>query len=404
MTFCEDQTFWELHDTTGKVIQRPVIVSCDPGRKAWNTVMGPLRNPNPHGALWLYVPSLPETEPRILGSNVETNKAHRITMKNYPPNHDFHPLGVEIWPSHGGNSSNLYVVNHARERTVIEQFIMNPSHPTEIVHVRTISHPYFLSPNGLALTSPDSFYVSNDHLMTRRLPVVGHILPLVESLLALPLGYVSHVILHPPPGSTTHGEGIDAIMKHTFAKLFTPFPNGVAVSASGTEVVIVSTSLSEIAFYERDPSTNELTRLKYAARVPFSPDNIHYSPSLTNRGEEEVIVAGHPNFPDLTAVAANKTGASSSSWVVAIVPKDGANAKSKNKFDQEAPVSTNTKLPRDGNNWTLKTLFQSDGVEEKGGFGGSTTGLRDPDSGALYVSGLYARGGLLVCKPASKKK
>ncbi|KAF8807039.1 arylesterase [Phlegmacium glaucopus] len=402
LTSCEDETFWELHDATGKVVQRPVIVSCDPGRRSWNTVMGPLRDPNPHGALWLYVPSLPQNKPRILSSSVETNKAHRITMKNYPPNHDFHPLGIEIWPSHAGNSSNLYVVNHARERTVIEQFLMDPSHPTEIVHVRTISHPYFLSPNGLALTSPDSFYVSNDHLMTRRWPVVGHVLPIIESLLALPLGYVSHVTLYPP--SATPGGSADAIAKHTFAKLFIPFPNGVAISASGTEVAVVSTSLSEVCFYERNPATNELTRRKHAVTVPFSPDNIHYTPSLTNKGQEDVIVAGHPNFPDLITVAANKTGASSGSWVVAIVPKDEIDAKSEAKFDQEAPVSASSKILRDGNNWTMKTLFQSDGVEEKGGFGGSTTGLRDPHSGALYVPGLYARGGLLVCKPPSEKK
>jgi len=236
--------------------------------------------------------------------------------------------------------------------------------------------------------------------MTRRWPVVGHVLPLLESLLALPLGYVSHVTLNP---SATHGGSVDAIAKHAFVKLFVPFPNGVAVSASGTEVVIVSTTSNQISFYERDPATNELTRLKHAVTVPFSPDNIHYSHSITNKGQEEVIVAGHPNFPDLSAVAANKTGASAGSWVAAIVPKDETDAKSETKFDQDAPVSINSKVPRDGDNWTLKTLFQSAGVEEKGGFGGSTTGLRDPDSGAIYVSGLYARGGLLVCKPASKK-
>lgn len=234
--------------------------------------------------------------------------------------------------------------------------------------------------------------------MTRRWPVLGHVLPIMESLLALPLGYVSHVTLNTP---AAHG---DAITEHTFSKLFIPFPNGVAVSASGTEVVIVSTTLSEVYFYERDPATNALTRLKYTVPVPFCADNIHYAPSLTNKGQEDVIVAGHPNFPDLTVVAANKTTASASSWVVAIVAKDEVNAKSETKFDQEATVSTSTKIPMDGKNWTLKTLFQSNGAEDDGGFGGSSTGLRDADSGALYVSGLYARGGLLVCKPASEKK
>jgi len=89
--------------------------------------------------------------------------------------------------------------------------------------------------------------------------------------------------------------------------------------------------------------------------------------------------------------------------VVAIVPKDQVDAKSETKFDQEAPVSTNTKISRDGNNWTLKTLFQSDGVEESSGFGSSTNGLRDVDSGTLYVSGLYAKGGILVCKAETER-
>lgn len=361
--------------------------------------MGPLRNPNPRGALWLYVPerTLGKENPFLLDSAVAANQAHRITFKNYPPNHDFHPLGVEIWPSHAGNSSNLYVVNHARERTVIEQFTINPAKPTEAVHVRTISSPYFISPNGLALTSPDSFYVSNDHLLTRRLPVVGHILPLIESVLGLPLGFVSHVTLNKPTSS-----GDSAIAEHSFAKLFIPFPNGVALSPSGDELAIVSTSLSQILFFERDAATGILGQRTDVVHVPFAPDNLHYTSSTSGGKRNELIVAGHPNFPDLTAVAASKEGATAASWVATIVPKEGEKRIAETGFDTEAPVSISTKIAKDGIGWTLKTLFQSDGIEDQGGFGSSTTGLRDPDSGAIYISGLYATGGLLVCKPGSE--
>jgi len=160
--------------------------------------------------------------------------------------------------------------------------------------------------------------------------------------------------------------------------------------------------MNPVLIYERDPTTNVLTRRKYIATVPFSPDNIHFTEPFNGGTGEEMIVAGHPNFPDLTQVAGNKTGATSASWVVAIIPK--AEKKELNtEFDLEAPVSTSSKLTSDGAGWTLKTLFESDGVEEKGGFPGSTTGLRDPDTGNFYVSGLYADGGLLVCKPSSGK-
>ncbi|KAF8962750.1 hypothetical protein BDZ97DRAFT_1905148 [Flammula alnicola] len=347
---CEDETFWELRDAQG----RPQKT-------------GP-RTPYPHEHRAQHTP--PNHD------------------KNYPPNHDFHPLGVEVWPSYAGNSSNLYVVNHARKRTVIEQFVISPDSPTEAVHVRTISSSYFVSPNALALTSPDAFYVSNDHLITRRWPIVGHFLPIVESILGLPLGFVSHVTLTTPASS-----GGSAIAKHTFAKPFIAFANGVSLSSSGKHLAIVF-------FYERDPATNRLTRLTNVVQVPFTPDNIHYTHSLSS-GAEEVIVGGHPNFPDLVRVAASKANASAPSWVLTIVPKLDDGAKPEAGFDLGAPVPASTKIAKDGARWTLRTLFQSDGVEAKGGFGSSTTGLRDPDSGVVYVTGLYAEGGMLVCKPGS---
>lgn len=403
LSSCEDETFWELHDAQGKVVERPVILSCDPGRRAWNTVMGPMRNPDPLGGLWLYVPEpkvvwrkKTDPEPRILDTKLATNKAYRITLKNYPQNHDFHPLGVEVWPSHGGNSSNLYVVNHARARTVVEHFVINPANPTEAQHIRTIQSGYFRSANGLALTSPDAFYVSNDHLITRRMPFIGHFLPVIESVLGLPFGFISHITLNEYTSSESN-----AIAKASFAKLFIPFPNGVALSSSGTEVAVASSSVSKIVIYERDPETNELKYEKDVVTVPFVPDNLHFSPSSNSNSGEEIIVAGHPNFPDLTKVAANVTGATSGSWVVAIVPKAEENRQRSRRFDPDAPVSTSSKMIMDGENYTLHTLFQSNGKEAKGGFPGSTTGLVDPETRALYVSGLYAKGGMIVCKPGS---
>lgn len=402
LSSCEDETFWELRDAEGRVLERPVIVTCDPGRRAWNTVMGPLRNPQPHGGLWLYVHGAPPTttgrrvaaKPRILAADVAPNKAHRIVLKGYPAGHDFHPLGVEVWPSYAGNSSNLYVVNHARKRTVIEQFVINPERPLEAVHVRTISSNYFVSPNALALTSPDAFYVSNDHLITRRWPIIGSFLPVIESILAFPLGFVSHVTLTAP------GSSESAINKHTFAKLFIPFPNGISLNAVGNRLAVSSSSLAQVLIYERDPATDALPQLINAVQMPFTPDNIHYTESRT-MPMEEIIVAGHPNFLDLTKVSANKTGAAAASWVVAIVPKKEG-GKPEAAFDLEAPVSTSSKLSADGARWTLQTLFQSNGVESEGGFSTSTTGLRDPETGNLFVPGLYAEGGLMVCKPDPK--
>jgi hypothetical protein len=218
----------------------------------------------------------------------------------------------------------------------------------------------------------------------------------MESVLGLPLGFVSHVTLNKPTSSED-----SAIAEHTFAKLFIPFPNGVALSPSGKELAIVSTSLSQILFFERDPATGDLGQRTDIVHVPFAPDNLHYTSSSSRGKRDEIIVAGHPNFPDLTAVAASKAGAAAASWVATIVFKDGAERTAESDFDSEAPVSLSTKMTTDGISWTLKTLFQSHGIENEGGFSSSSTGLRDPDSGAVYISGLYAAGGLLECKPGS---
>lgn len=393
--FCEDETFWELHNARGDVVERPVIVSCDPGRSNWNTVMGPLVNPKPRGGLWIYLPSFDTTDDktRFIDPNIARDKAHRITLKNFPPDHTFHPLGLEIWPSYSGNSSNLYVINHAHEATVIEHFLMNPMRPTEAEHIRTIRSFHFHSANGLALTSPDSFYVANDHLMTRRLPVVGPLLAMIESVLALPLGFVSHITLDRPRSPEN-----DNISHAFFTKLFVPFANGIALSSCRTKVAVVATSISEIWVYERDPATNQFKDRKETIRLPLSPDNIHFSFSPT--GVEEIIVGGHPNFPDLVSLAEGKTNGSAS-WVIAIVPKENDSNERSRVFDQEAPVSLNSKIRMDGLRWTMRTLFQSDGMEERGGFASSTTGLRDPQTGAFYVTGIYAKGGMMVCRPGS---
>ena len=54
LRFCEDGTFWDLKDASGSLVDRKVVASCDPGRKQWNTVMGPLQDAlSVQGSLWL---------------------------------------------------------------------------------------------------------------------------------------------------------------------------------------------------------------------------------------------------------------------------------------------------------------------------------------------------------------
>ncbi|CAK5283788.1 unnamed protein product [Mycena citricolor] len=334
--FCEDATIWDVLDAKINTTHQYVLVSCDAGRKAWNTVLGPLRDPEPKGSLWL----------------VSDGQPRRLALQGFPKNHTFHPLGLAIWPSDGKNPSNLFVVNHARERTVIEQFTLAPAGEA-MKHIRTIVSPYFASPNSIALTSPHSFYVTNDHLMTRRLPIVGHVLPVIETFLALPLGWVSHVSVDPNP------DAAESIIKSQPAALFVPFANGVSVSPSGLQVAVASTSLSAVRFYSRNAETNAL-KYQRSVILPFLPDNLEYD------SESKLVVAGHAHFPSLLQVKADPTSkATAPSWISVIAP-----------------------------DYSVETVFQSDGTV----FSSSSTGLRSAE-GILYATGLYSESGLLMCQP-----
>ncbi|KAF9223923.1 hypothetical protein BS17DRAFT_125777 [Gyrodon lividus] len=365
INFCEDITFWDHRDAEGRLNNRYVLLGCDPNRKAWNTVMGPLRDPEPRGYLWLF--------------STADGSSHRVMLDNYPDGHDFHPLGMDIYPSENGAPSNLFIVNHARERTTIEQFTIDPARPAQATHIRTLTSPYFVAPNAIALTSSTSFYLSNDHLMTRRLPHhLGRVLPVLETTAALPLGWLAHISIEN-----------DGTLQHAFAALGVSFANGVSISPCGSQVALASTTRGEVYFYDRNTTTNAL-RFTSSAPVPFFADNIMYD------DVGSLIVTGHPHSPSLVAVAANETGATAPSWVVSVSPNAHVASASDLKdriYDSRAPLSASRLAPA-ALNHEVETLFQSNGSV----FSTSSTALRDSESGMLYIVGLYEEG-MMVCRP-----
>ncbi|KAI9512023.1 hypothetical protein F5148DRAFT_1165697 [Russula earlei] len=378
MKFCEDAVFWEQQDRSGAVLDKVLLLSCDPSRRGWNTVMGPMLEPSFRGALWYYT---------IGQGGGASGRPRRITLEGYPEEHNFHPLGLDVYPSQPDRpESNLFVVNHARYNSTVEQFVISWRSPDRARWVRTLSGPEFVSPNALALTGPTSFYLTNDHRFTRRLPgVLGKTLPLAETILGLPLAWTNHVTLS--DASTNEDAPGSPYAEVVTSRL--AFPNGVAVSADGAQVAIASTTLCEILFYARDPATQALSPL---ARVPtpFAPDNVRFD------SQGSLIVAGHPHFQSLVAVAANRTDALAPSWVVSITPTSpAAEAETKmgSDWDLGVPVPASRKVPR-APGYELRTLYQSDGSE----FSSSSTALRDARTGVLYVVGLYADG-LMVCTP-----
>jgi len=391
---CEDIRFWdvvrEAQPTAGghkNLLERRVVASCDPNRKNWNTVMGPLRDPNPRGAFWV----------ADVSADGKVSDVQQMSFEGFPADADFHPLGFDIFPTPTrSGTSNMFVVNHARDKSNILQFTVSPANPTVAKYVRTIRHRGLLAPNSIAMLSNRTFYVTNDHMMSRRLPgILGKTLPVAETMLQLPFGFLTHVEIL---DDGVPGDPNSAAIRHTLPKLLMPFPNGIALSPDRQEIAISSSSLAEVHLYKRvayNPASGskvkgESLEITGRIRMPFAPDNVDY----TENGD--LLVAGHPFFPALVKVAANETGAHAPSWVVSVSRRSG-NEEETQLMDVWAPCSASKRVNlKSIPQHKMQTVYQSNGAD--GGFGGSTTALRDERSGITIISGLYEKG-LLVCRP-----
>jgi len=351
LAFCEDAIQATLN---GRNI---ILVSCDTNRYEWNTVMGPLNRPDSRGTLWVV-------------DYLNGERLQKIELAGYA-HPDFHPLGLALY------DNTLFVVNHRKARSTIEVFEFEETASSFTArHVRTVSGWWLLSPNGISPTSASSFYITQDHLFTRRLPFpLSPILTTLETMLMLPLGWVNHVTLSTDPATP---------VTVAWSAFGIPFPNGVAISDSGTQVAVSSSSRGLLVMFNRDPATNQLVR-ETSLQLPFGPDNVGFDAG-------KFIVGGHPNLPKLKAVARRDPGVSSGSWVATVEQRVGP--RDAVADDLHAPRSADS-LMRQDDKYVVRTVYQSSG--QGGGLKTSTGGVLDEENGKFFAPGLYADG-LLVCQ------
>lgn len=315
-------------------------------------LQGPLQDPNPQGDIWVY--------------DYATTKAlKRVPLDGYPQGKDFHPLGIDVVPSTSKSPATLFAVNHGRHNTSIELFTITDTAPYRATYIRTLSHPAFVSPNSIAPISSTSFYVTNDHRLTRRLPDPwGKFIPLVETLLSIPLSWVDRVDL----------VGDEIQVTRVISGL--AFANGISLSPDKKQVAVASTTGIDVKFYDVDESKNLI--FTSAVPVPFTPDNVSY-----DEEDGSLIVAGHPHFPTLVKLAAKK-GKTAPSWVVEL---SSTKASTNDSSAPYAAANRAAVVP----SHSVTTLYQSDGNH----FSSSTTGVRHGKD--FFVAGLYALG-LLHCE------
>ncbi|KAL1961572.1 hypothetical protein VTN77DRAFT_1424 [Rasamsonia byssochlamydoides] len=325
------------------------IVSCDPGRPKWNTVMNTMYDPNPKGGIFVY-------------DYVHKNALRQIRLLGFPSQSDFHPLGINIYREKGG-STRLFVVNHQRNGSTVDIFDIDyvTSTATFITSIAD-NDRHILSPNAVSPVSYTSFFVTNDH---RFIPRKHAFLNMQETTRALPLGWVTFVDFSCSP--TRFHTAISGI----------PFPNGIVVTPTGKEVIVASSSTSHLLIYDRDPISNCIT---YREKIPlqYRPDNLTFDHSLKpsdptafdkdGRFLRGLVSAGHPCIRLLHAMSRDPSKHAAPSWVVEIRRTPGK---------AEAPCKATTAEYR--GDYYVETLYQSDGSH----FPSSTTGAMDNQRGEL---------------------
>lgn len=352
LKYCEDLIHWETANL--------LIVSCDGGRKDWNTVMGPLRNPTPRGKLYIYHLDRPFSTTSI---NQSKPNLYSLELNGFPIDSDFHPLGIEIHPQ-DQFTARLFVVNHRRDRSVIEVFKIKTTKGAEtqaqLNWLFTLTHPLLNTPNSIVALTSNSLLVTNDHLINRRqYGPFGPVLHTIETLFRLPGGNVISLEFE------DHGKESASVKINQLT-----FANGIAINQDRSMLIIATSTPMKVLFYQikPDPTTNLQFEFKYltSRKLEFGPDN------LSIDDQDNLIIAGHPSAPKIFL------------WVF------------NSNYFPPAGSSISFLNLKNGVHSPIRNLFQDNGEF----FMTSSTALvlkeKDQSTRRLVASGLYHTG-LLEC-------
>ncbi|KAL4862622.1 hypothetical protein BDV12DRAFT_40096 [Aspergillus spectabilis] len=315
------------------------ILSCDPGRDLWNTVMGtfyPQHSLIPNGKLWIYRYDVPDGDEKALVP---------IQFVDYPEPFSFHPLGVE----YHRDTSTLFVCNHHIEGSRVDIFTLDLSASTKPVatHARTIIHPLIRTPNSVIALNENELYITNDHYIRRKDYAP---LALFETYAGIPGGTVAYVNIAAEP-----------IQVRTVAR--GAFANGLTL-LNDTTVAVAITAAAEVRLYTR-LDDNSLSQID-AIKTPFMPDNV------STEKDGSLLIAGHPHPPSLDKLVHARRECIDAEGVVA----------------KECWKSTS---PSWVARWTaekgLENLYVSAGE-----FGSSATAAKDVNRNLGIVTGLYENG------------
>lgn len=343
------------------------VLSCDPSRINWNACVGPIIDPKPRGALWVY----------------DGEQLRYVPIDDFPDAHDFHPLGIALWDM--GSAVRVFATNHATHASSVEVIDLHRSaRGWRARFVRTVAHPVAThAVNSLVALSPTSFIVTNTHTALVRPPPVDDMRTLLAALYGGVAPLLAPLIVDPRVApvlnqiDTSVGFGFVAYVSFESGEVAANvianrlmFPNGIALTPSRKALVVSSTVYPGVLVYSFDGEP-DWAHLKLgqptAVHLPFFPDNIALAPRSTPVSGDPlegqmVVVAGHPSGRDNEEMKEDPRGerAPSPSWVVEVAyVGDGST-------DDDAPVPAHEhSITTPG--WRVHTILQTNGRGTSGG-------------------------------------
>lgn len=352
--FCEHEIIFEE--------QGVALLSCDPGRGEWNTVMGPLSDPNPRGKLWLF-------------DYANSKQSKEIELKGFPIDTDFHPLGMTLYKD--ATKTSLFVINHQRTGPSIEAFTIDPVQGMSLGSVNyqnsIEAHSDIRSANSIVALDHEHFYVTNDHAWPRL--EHGDLWATVETYTATmyPQTFITHIDNSgPTPKFTRAFKGL-------------PFVNGLASGSNGT-IYSASSVAGSVSIFQPVNATNPVLVRLDEIFFGYSLDNVHVSHGVTPE-LDTIVVAGHPNTLALTRKAKDPHSSKKSpSWISFArrrQPQESARAAKPDGWHE----------PRYSARWETRTVYEDDGSKFSSITGAGVDMKRD----VLVAPGLYETG-VLVCR------
>lgn len=177
----------------------------------------------------------------------DPDNAGSVRMVSADAPADFRPHGISLYRE--GDTARLFVVSHPE--TGSQVLIFNIGEDGALAHVRTVTDPAIFSPNDVAATGPESFYVTNSSRFG------DNPMGVLEAFLGLPavnLVFFDGESARQAAGGLVYG-------------------NGVNLSPDGERLYAANFIAQRIDVFARDTNTNELTRVD-TFRAPFGLDNI----------------------------------------------------------------------------------------------------------------------------------